>query len=386
MEDSRYSRLEGIPWWDQKAVAGARAIVLGCGALGNEVIKNLLLIGWGNLIVVDFDRVELSNLTRSVLFRSEHIGEPKATVIERVSGTINPDCKVVGLSGNLKSEVSAGMIRNVDAVFGCLDSISARVTACRLAGEADRPYIDGGLSPWEASVRLFLPSSGGACYLCGLSQADHKWLSLRRSCPAYAARATTAGGVPTTPTGGSLAASLMVQQSLKWLHRLTGGKAMPVSRELRFDLLYNRFWNLELPRNEDCVLHPTPIFGAEEEPVRIGGSWAEILDHCRRRLGAGVALHLPLAVLETLSCLECGWREQINRTHDLDEVLSCKECGASAIPRVRNQVVGDEEWFHLAPAEMGFPPGSWITASAEDTEWVFELEQSRAEPLQEGAQ
>ena len=68
-DDDRYARLRLIAWWDQDKLAASRVMVVGAGALGNEVLKNLALLGIGTVYLVDFDRIEQSNLTRSVLFR-----------------------------------------------------------------------------------------------------------------------------------------------------------------------------------------------------------------------------------------------------------------------------------------------------------------------------
>ncbi len=66
----RYGRLRLIPWWRQEKLAAARILVVGAGALGNEVLKNLALLGVGVTYVIDLDLVEPSNLSRSVLFRA----------------------------------------------------------------------------------------------------------------------------------------------------------------------------------------------------------------------------------------------------------------------------------------------------------------------------
>ena len=67
LTEGRFARLEAIEWWDQSLLRNARILVVGAGALGNEIIKNLALLGVGNVIIVDMDRIELSNLSRSVL-------------------------------------------------------------------------------------------------------------------------------------------------------------------------------------------------------------------------------------------------------------------------------------------------------------------------------
>ena len=68
-DSDRYHTFSYISWWKQEIVRNATILVVGAGALGNEVLKNLALMGIGNLIIADFDTIEDSNLSRSVLFR-----------------------------------------------------------------------------------------------------------------------------------------------------------------------------------------------------------------------------------------------------------------------------------------------------------------------------
>ena len=66
-DDDRYSRMRLIAWWDQEKLRNAKVLVVGIGALGNEVTKNLALMGIGDIYGIDMDHVEDSNLTRSVI-------------------------------------------------------------------------------------------------------------------------------------------------------------------------------------------------------------------------------------------------------------------------------------------------------------------------------
>src|SRR5438876_12352743 len=79
-DGDRYGRLRLIPWWRQDRLAAAKVLVVGAGALGNEVLKNLALLGVGTVYVIDLDDVEPPNLPRSVLFRAEDDGQAKAEV------------------------------------------------------------------------------------------------------------------------------------------------------------------------------------------------------------------------------------------------------------------------------------------------------------------
>src|ERR1700730_1205621 len=101
-QEDRYSRLKQIEWWNQDTLVQAKILVLGCGALGNEVLKNLALLGVGHIILVDFDVIEISNLSRSVLFRSSDCGLPKVEVAAARIKEINPDVKVQVLHKDIR--------------------------------------------------------------------------------------------------------------------------------------------------------------------------------------------------------------------------------------------------------------------------------------------
>ena len=77
---ARYSRQQLIPDWNQESLSEATVLILGVGATGSFVASNLAMSGVGSLILVDYDTIELSNLNRQLLFRTEDIGKNKAEV------------------------------------------------------------------------------------------------------------------------------------------------------------------------------------------------------------------------------------------------------------------------------------------------------------------
>jgi molybdopterin-synthase adenylyltransferase len=137
-DDDRYARLRLIPWWDQPRLLRARILVVGAGALGNEVLKNLALVGVGRIYVIDFDRVEAANLTRSVLFRARDRGRPKAEVAAEAVRDLNPDVRVTACCGNVLTDVGLGMFRDADVVIGCLDNREARLWVNRCCWKTAR--------------------------------------------------------------------------------------------------------------------------------------------------------------------------------------------------------------------------------------------------------
>src|SRR5436305_15252849 len=75
--EDRFARFRLIGWWDQQRLSRAKVLLIGVGAIGNEILKNLALLGVANVFIADLDRVANSNLSRSVLFRTTDCGLPK---------------------------------------------------------------------------------------------------------------------------------------------------------------------------------------------------------------------------------------------------------------------------------------------------------------------
>src|SRR5580658_3136907 len=92
--EDRFSRLRLISWWDQEKIAKCRLLVIGAGALGNEILKNAALLGFTQVVIVDMDRIEVSNLSRAVLYRLEDVGRFKADTAASAYLSFAPDAKV----------------------------------------------------------------------------------------------------------------------------------------------------------------------------------------------------------------------------------------------------------------------------------------------------
>lgn len=221
-EQDKYEWGEGVftllSWFKKDKVKNARVLVVGAGALGNEVVKDLALFGVGHIYVVDFDRIELSNLTRSVLFREEdaYNHSYKAEIVAKRAMEINPQIKVIPFVGNLFSEVGFGIYRMVDVVIGCLDSRIARYQLNRLCMRAGKTWIDGSIENMTGSVQVYTP--GLACYECGLSRDEFNHIMVRTGCADVVNLQSSAGRVATTPISASIIGAIEVQEAMKIIH------------------------------------------------------------------------------------------------------------------------------------------------------------------------
>lgn len=215
MPEEVFTRLS---WFRYDRVAQARIMVVGCGALGNEVLKNLALFGIGHLILVDFDRVEASNLSRSVLFRQEDAteGRYKVDVAAERLRELNPHLDVHTICGDIAYDVGLGLIRPMDAIIGCVDNRWARYCINRLAMRAGIPWVDGGIDGLEGTARVFAP--GQNCYACNLGSEGLREMHRRLSCANIISRNEAAGRVPTTPIVASVIGAVQAQEAMKLIH------------------------------------------------------------------------------------------------------------------------------------------------------------------------
>lgn len=241
-ESNKYEWGEGVftllSWFKKDKVKNARVLVAGAGALGNEVVKNLALFGIGHIYVCDFDQIEISNLTRSVLFREEDAYNHayKAEIVAKRAKEINPQIEVTPIVGNLFSEVGFGLYKAVDVIIGCLDSRIARYQLNRLSLRAGKKWIDGSIENLTGVVKVYTP--GVSCYECGLSREEFNNIMLRTGCADVVRTQTSAGRVATTPISASIIGAMQVQEAMKIIHTEEG---QPVP----FKTLSGKMWRFE---------------------------------------------------------------------------------------------------------------------------------------------
>ena len=201
--------------FNQSQVSAARVMVVGCGALGNEVLKNLVLMGVMHIVVVDFDIVEIGNLTRSVFFTKEDAEQRrlKVMVIAERLRQLNPSVEVIPVCGDIAYDVGLGLIRQMDVVISCVDSRWARYCINRYCMRAGIPWVDGGIDGLEGTARVFAP--GQNCYACNLGPEGLKDLARRMPCTGMIRRQELAGSAPTTSIIASVIGAVEVQEALK---------------------------------------------------------------------------------------------------------------------------------------------------------------------------
>jgi adenylyltransferase/sulfurtransferase len=352
LADGRFARLEQIEWWDQARLRDARILVVGAGALGNEVLKNLALVGAGKIVVIDMDRIELSNLSRSVLFREADEGQPKASTAAQAVRSLYHDVEIVPIVGNVMSDVGLGYFRWAQVVVGALDNREARVfvnSACAMVG---RPWIDGGIDVLQGIVRGFAPPAT-ACYECTMSRVDWELLNQRRSCSLLARRSAVGGGTPTTPTTASVVGAIQVQEVVKLLH----GTDALLGRGVVFDGAANTSYPVTYSVAPDCGWHePAPRIVAARD-LDSNAPLAAVLERATGALGAVESLDFSRDVVAAVECPACGDRHDVYAPLDRvteDDAL-CRSCGEECFPHLLHSVSPGDELLDRTVREVGLP-------------------------------
>lgn len=220
---SRYDRQEMIKGWDPKVIRGANILVIGAGTTGNEVIKNLVLLGIGRITVVDMDMVEEVNLSRSVLFRDADIGEPKAEIVAKRAMELNPDVQVIGRTCNVIYGIGNLDYGNYDCAILTVDNLEARMWVNRYCWINKTPVIDTGIGGLNGNVFVMVPPSG-PCIECGWMRSDYDRLNERFQCLKLGLLLEEAK-VPMVITSAAIIGGMAIQECTRLLHDLGRGNA-----------------------------------------------------------------------------------------------------------------------------------------------------------------
>ncbi|KAF7159963.1 hypothetical protein CNMCM6106_007378 [Aspergillus hiratsukae] len=149
-----------------RRIKESRVLLVGAGGIGCELLKNLLLSGFGEIHIIDLDTIDLSNLNRQFLFRYEHIKKPKALVAKEVAHKFQPSAKLEAYHANIKdAQFNVDWFATFDVVFNALDNLDARRHVNRMCLAANVPLIESGTTGFNGQVQV-IKKNQTECYDC----------------------------------------------------------------------------------------------------------------------------------------------------------------------------------------------------------------------------
>ena len=252
--EDRLERSERIAWIDLKKVQAARVLVVGAGALGNEVCKDLALSGFRRFTLVDMDRVVFSNLNRCLFFTEgdARARELKVNAVRRGMLALDSSLEIETHADRIEN-LPEGLFKEHDLVLGCLDNAAARIHTNGHAYFSGRPYIDGGTLGMVGKVQVVRPPVT-PCVQCGMNKTHMAEVSRRYSCTGGGmtfVEAPVAAEVTTT----AIVAAVQAREAVK----LASGRAEAALDNLwYYDGLKGTAEVLKVARNPGCPVHLSP--------------------------------------------------------------------------------------------------------------------------------
>ncbi len=238
-ELGRYSRhiaLQEVGIEGQKKLKAARVLVVGVGGLGSPIALYLAAAGAGTIGLVDFDRIDVTNLQRQVLFRTEDVGYDKVEIAARELSRLNPEIRVIAHNTRLTRENALEIIAQYDVVIDGTDNFPTRYLVNDACVLSRKPYVYGSILRFEGQVSVF-DAQRGPCYRC----------LFREPPPPDLVPNCAEGGVLGVLPGiiGSL-------QALEAIKLILGRADTLVGRLVLFDALRFHFRELALRKNPEC--------------------------------------------------------------------------------------------------------------------------------------
>ncbi len=166
---NRYSRnilLEEIGTEGQARLLNSKVLIVGAGGLGSPAALYLAAAGVGTIGIADFDMLEISNLNRQVIHRTEDVGRLKTDSAKDGIKRLNPDINVITYNERLTRKNALDIVKEYDVIMDATDSIRTKFLLNDVAFFAGKPYVFGGAVRFEGQAGVFYPKADGPCLRC----------------------------------------------------------------------------------------------------------------------------------------------------------------------------------------------------------------------------
>ena len=157
----------------QEKFAGARALVVGVGGLGNPAAHFLAAAGIGTLTLCDADHVDLTNLQRQILFSTPDIGRTKVDAATARLAAVNPDVHIERVGVRVGDSELSSLVERADVVLDCTDNFVTRHAINRACVAAHKPLVSGAALRFDGQIAVFdVSETQSPCYHCLFGEGD----------------------------------------------------------------------------------------------------------------------------------------------------------------------------------------------------------------------
>lgn len=312
----RYSRhliLPEVGLAGQEKLAAAKVLLIGAGGLGSPSALYLASAGVGTIGIVDFDKVDVTNLQRQIMHSTDTVGKPKVeSAATRLKG-INPNVKVIPIQERLSSDNAMKLFADYDVIVDGTDNFQTRYLSCDAAYLLKKPLVYGSIFRFEGHATVFVPDQG-PCYRCMYPEPPPP------------------GSVPSCAEGGVLGVLpgiIGVIQATEAIKLILGKGKTLMGRFLMYDAMNMSFRELKLRKDATCPLcgkNPT-VKALIDYDAFCGLTRGE--DAAPPEFANGIA---AISVRELKASLDAGKAPFLLDVREPEEWEICKLPGAKLIP------------------------------------------------------
>ena len=256
-EINRYQKQLAIPEWDasqQLRLKNAHILIVGAGGLGVAAIPYLAAAGVGRLTIIDHDQVELSNLGRQIIYRTDQVGQSKALLAKAFAESLNPQVAVEAIVEKF-SYTNHTLVQDVDLVIDCTDNFDTRYLINDSCVKFGKAFVYAAIHTWEGQLAVCNAFGTGPTYRCLFPDEP------------------SAGEIPTCNEAGVLGflpGMLGLMQAKEAIFYLAGLDSPAQSQLLRWDSRSMRMHAFRMERSADAAdrIFPTKKVEAIEISAR----------------------------------------------------------------------------------------------------------------------
>jgi molybdopterin/thiamine biosynthesis adenylyltransferase/rhodanese-related sulfurtransferase len=157
---NRQILLDNIGVEGQQKLKDSKVLVVGAGGLGSPVLRYLASAGIGEIGVIDFDKVSISNLHRQILFDFSDVNKNKALVAKEKLEKCNPFIKINAYPERLTIEIGSVLFKKYDIIVDCTDNYESRFLINDLCVLTNKPFVYGSIYRFEGQISVFNLDSG----------------------------------------------------------------------------------------------------------------------------------------------------------------------------------------------------------------------------------
>ena len=337
-------RQERIPGFKQSVLRKAKVCVIGAGATGNEVLKNLALTGFGYVSNLDMDIITTSNLSRTVLFSPADVGKPKAETAAHRFTEMNIAGGVADFyNGDVCLSLGEGLFRKFDLIINCVDNDQTRLYVSEICQRLAIPFIDIGIGGFNWNVFVTSSQKDSPCYACTMSvrEEERSLARVRNSCDVTRIIAANTDKVPTIAVSSSMAAAKAVEEAIKILHHMDDPDCKLPKPQYGYMWFYNgetsTMNRIKFKPRKGCRHHEhySDLGGVIKAPLSAQMSVREILTWVNEHYRGKFTLSLykdcsctDRGFVTTARCVHCGKPISVYKSQAvlLDEDMLCSNC------------------------------------------------------------